>query len=103
MDNGGRAPSPVTTPRSYRCPACGTNAPLIVSWPWWYCPACQTRLVPADLHPTPEGSTRPAENQAEDLGEGDQRAVRLDPGTPETPVPEPNAPIAEPRRPTQSH
>ena len=86
MDNGGPLPSPLLTPRSYRCPRCGTTAPLRVSWPWWFCPQCEVRLIPADLYPVEEKETQP------EVAGGTER--RLDPGTPHRPVPQPNAPIS---------
>jgi hypothetical protein len=39
------------TPHVYTCPACHKPARLLVVWPFWECPHCHERLIPADLYP----------------------------------------------------
>jgi hypothetical protein len=41
----------VFTPRAFRCPACKVVLPMRVEWPFWRCPQCDVRLIPADLFP----------------------------------------------------
>jgi hypothetical protein len=45
--------SPAVTPLHYHCRACGQQHPMLIEHPWWVCPYCHTRLVPADLDPLP--------------------------------------------------
>jgi hypothetical protein len=33
----------------FRCPACKSVERMVIVWPFWHCPNCQARLVPADL------------------------------------------------------
>jgi hypothetical protein len=37
------------TPIPFRCPACGTDSRMCIVWPFWTCPICEARLIPADL------------------------------------------------------
>ena len=72
-----------TTPGSYRCPKCRDTGRMLVAWPWWICPNCQARLIPADS-PSSIGKAK-----AQPVTD---KELRLDPGVPDKRVPEPNAP-----------
>jgi ribosomal protein L37AE/L43A len=39
------------TPRLYCCPGCRISLRMLIEWPFWRCPACRSRLIPADLLP----------------------------------------------------
>jgi hypothetical protein len=58
---------------------------MLVAWPWWICPSCKARLIPADS-PSSIGIAKARPVTDKDL--------RLDPGVADKPVPEPNAPPA---------
>lgn len=62
------------TPRAYRCPACGASSRMAIEWPFWRCPLCSERLIPADLQPadTPTSTVTiaAAPNTAAGLPEG---------------------------------
>ncbi len=54
MDRHRIDPTHGLTPHVYTCPACGKPARMRVAWPFWECPHCQQRLIPADLYPRPD-------------------------------------------------
>jgi hypothetical protein len=45
------------TPKAYRCPACKAILRMQIEWPFWRCPQCGMRLIPADLYPIEPSST----------------------------------------------
>jgi hypothetical protein len=51
---------PRVTPLRYHCKACGQHHQMLIEHPWWVCPYCRSRLVPADLDlPTLEPGKAP--------------------------------------------
>ena len=54
MDRHRIDPTHGLTPHVYTCPACGQPVRMLVVWPFWECPLCQERLIPADLYPVSE-------------------------------------------------
>jgi hypothetical protein len=44
------------TPQCYHCTVCDKPQHLLVQRPWWVCPECKTRFVPADIKPVPENA-----------------------------------------------
>jgi len=83
MCNSGAPSNHEITPLSYRCPGCRTAAQMRIAWPWWICPNCQARLIPAD---SPSSIGKAKQDPASD------KELRIDPGVPDKPVPVPNAP-----------
>jgi len=51
------------TPRLYRCPGCRVSLRMLIEWPFWRCPACRSRLIPADLLPA-EGRPEPGRTKS---------------------------------------
>ena len=51
MDRHRIDPTHALTPRVYLCPACARGARMRIVWPFWHCPQCNARLIPADLYP----------------------------------------------------
>jgi hypothetical protein len=83
MHNFGPPSNPEFTPSSYRCPGCRNTVRMQIAWPWWICPNCRSRLIPADS-PSSIGKAKEEPINGKEL--------RIDPGAPEKAVPEPNAP-----------
>src|SRR5262245_40627884 len=50
MDRHRIDPTHALTPLIYSCPACRHRARMRIVWPFWHCPNCSARLVPADLY-----------------------------------------------------
>jgi ribosomal protein L37AE/L43A len=46
------------TVEALRCPACQTVTQMVIDWPFWRCPNCRTRLIPAD-DPSNENGWQP--------------------------------------------
>jgi ribosomal protein L37AE/L43A len=51
------------TPLAYSCRACGRHMRMLIVWPFWECPHCHVRLIPADLYPIVEAAPAPAPDQ----------------------------------------
>ena len=48
------------TPLAYSCRACGRHMRMLIAWPFWVCPHCHVRLIPADLYPIQAAGQSPA-------------------------------------------
>lgn len=59
MDRHRLDPTHALTPLAYPCRACGRHLRMLIVWPFWECPHCHVRLVPADLYPIVAAGQQP--------------------------------------------
>jgi hypothetical protein len=80
MDRHRLDPTHTLTPLAYSCRACGRHLRMLVVWPFWECPHCHTRLIPADLYPiNADGSPAPEPTPAKtSQPSADREDVRQD-------------------------